>query len=146
MTEFNLTREKLEKLTGEKISLSKDKRIINLGEMYADVLEYETGEVNHIGTRVKITFSSQSGFYCEFLYSIVNSASNNIAIIEWMKVSDKVDNNGIGRILRKEVVNSIGDKYKIYSKIVNENLFSVARDQGFRKARTEGLDKWFIKS
>jgi hypothetical protein len=63
-----------------------------------------------------------------------------------MKVSDEVDNNGIGRVLRKEVINSIGDDYKIYSKIVNENLFSVAKNQGFKKVRTDNLNNWFVTS
>lgn len=146
MTEFNLTRKKLEKLTNEDISLSKDRRIIDLGEIYSDILDYETGEVNHIGTRIKITFSSQGKFHCEFLYSIVKSASDKIAIIEWMKVSDELGNNGIGRTLRKEATDTIGSDYRIYSKIVNENLLSVAEDQGFKKIRTDKLNDWFIKS
>lgn len=143
---FDQTKKELENLTDTRISISEDRRVMGLGDIYFDILGYATDDVNHIGSRIKITFSGDGQLYCELLYTFVRSAAENIAIIDWMKVSEGVQNNGIGRTLRGEAVSSLEKNYTIYSKVVNDNLTSVVKDQGFERIDEDSLDSWFVRN
>lgn len=65
------------------------------------------------------------------------------AYIKWLEVVP--EGNGIGKQLRKEMIDEIGDKYTIYSNITTEKLYSVARRHGFEQIDNGELEGWFVR-
>lgn len=80
--------------------------------------------------------------YAEARYVIFQEYS--IGVIDWIQVNLNIRGNGIGRLIRSEVLSDMNDMDIIYSKIVNDKLISVAIDQGFKKIRHGDLKGWFI--
>lgn len=82
--------------------------------------------------------------YAEARYVIFQEYS--VGVIDWIQVHFDIRGNGIGRMIRSEVLSDMSDLDNIYSKIVNDRLVSVAIDQGFKKIKHGELEGWFISN
>lgn len=80
--------------------------------------------------------------YAEARY--VQLESYSVGVIDWIEVHSDIRGNGIGRLIRSEVVSNMNNIDTIYSKIINDKLITVAIDQGFKKIKYGGLEGWFI--
>lgn len=86
----------------------------------------------------------ENRIYAECQYLVFQN--DNVAYIEWLEVDKDLQGNDIGRTLRGEMVNEIGEDKTIYSHITHTGLISVALNQGFRKIRKGRLGGWFVRS
>lgn len=87
--------------------------------------------------------SNDNIIYAKVRYVIFQN--NSIGVIDWIEVHKDIRNNGIGRLLRSKVVSDMRNLDKIYSKIINDKLISVAIDQGFKKIESGDLVGWYIR-
>lgn len=83
--------------------------------------------------------------YAVCKYIIFNQS--NISLIDWLEVSDQIQNKGIGRMLRREMISEMDSKNIniIYTRIINHKIISVVIDQGFRQIQDGGLKGWFVR-
>lgn len=76
---------------------------------------------------------------------IVGFRNSEVVYIEWLEIDPEIRGNDISRMLRKELVNDIGGRYRIYTYIESSRLITVVLDQGFRRIKEGGLQGLYVR-
>lgn len=143
MGEFSSTKRRIEDVTDDEVKVNINKyREMKDSASVADLIQntkLSSGSCNRFLVRFKSAETEDLYAKCEYLLF----HTEDIALIEWTEVVEPITGNGIGRVLRKEAIEHIGDR-TIYTNIVNANLISVAIDQGFRQIQDGALKGWFV--
>jgi predicted GNAT family acetyltransferase len=147
---YDLTKHKIEEYINEQIkinrkSLDKSFDPNNSGDpnrliKYTDI-PTEKANVHTISFNGEET--NQEYAVCRYIIF----SQSNISLIDWLEVNDQIQNKGIGRILRREMISEMDSKNIniMYTKIINHKIISVVIDQGFRQIQDGGLKGWFVR-
>lgn len=141
---YSGVKKKIENLTDSDVEVNYRHRLRSMEE-YEDILNYTDNSINLLGTRHTVEFVDHSSgrFYCEAVFCTTKS-NPKIGITEWIKVADDIRQNGLGSLLREQVLDSMGD-ITVYSRIINDNMVSVARNQGFTSVPEDDSNEWFVR-
>lgn len=143
MVDFSSTKRRIEDITDDEVRVNISKyREMKDSASVKDLIqntELSSGSCNRYVIRFKSSETDDLYAKCEYLLF----HTENIALIEWTEVVEPITGNGIGRVLRKEAIDHIGER-TIYTNIVNANLISVAIDQGFKQIQEGQLKGWFV--
>ena len=143
MSDFSLTKRRIEETTDNKVRVDISKyREMKDSASVNDLIEnteLSSGSCNRFLIRFKSAETDELYAKCEYLLF----HTEDVALIEWTEVVESITGNGIGRVLRKEAIEQMGDR-TIYTNIINSNLITVAIDQGFKQIRDGPLKGWFV--
>jgi len=147
MTSYDHVRKRLEKILDENITLNVEKGNPHSKETPSDILVETTEKFSGAScTSSTIQFVSDKSGECLAHAELSTFDSEQIAVIDWIEVEKELRGNGIGRLLRKAVVEDLSNNKEIYTAIENDKMISVALDQGFKQIDEGELSEWFIRS
>ena len=146
MTSYNYVRKQLEKITDKEITINIENGKNYSKETPSDVLLESTKKFSENScTSSNVQFITEKSGKCLAHAELSEFDSEPIAVIDWIGVEKELRGNGIGRLLRKAVVEGLSDKKEIYTAIENDKMISVALDQGFKQIDEGELSEWFVR-